>query len=483
MRTPHLRGTRRTTRPLSFEFLEDRRLLSVGQTLTSLGLPAPPPTATVNALVVAAPSNAVMLATPSNNSSPNTAGVPAPTLPALSTALTASGALPQVQTPGLVTQPAAPDITPNLALPPLPTPAMSPVSTLLDSASGLVANDLPLAPSPLLAGPGDPSAALAIDTGLGLDLGLALAGGSEPGVTVTAELTTGGPLGLGINVGLGGGDGFSLGINAGVAVGSAPVLNLGGGVGQGSGDISSPGGLPLGGLFGGRRDGGSGTNGILVLPDNPTGATIRPIVLLAPTNRPGVLPPGQPPSGGGFFAETGENHHPVRVLGFTHQELQGDFAPQEPVVDTALKDGALFGAANDQPSDGVHPVVPVRALPAPAVGGIAPPAAAPVESLALPEPQGAGLMGNFMGASLRSVEEALQQLLHRLAGFGMELSGLLAHPHLVMVFFALSALAVSCEVYRRRGRRLRRGLRLAGADGPSWQWFPSLAGPGAEEDS
>jgi hypothetical protein len=517
MRTPRSYGTRRGNRPLTFELLEDRRLLSVGQTLTGLGLPAPgaPPPATVDAPVVVAPANSVL---PAATSPPNAPGILSPVLPASSTLGTAPGALPQVR----VAQPAVPDHLANPTLAPRLTPATSLVSTTLDSvpvsadlSAGLGSDSglgltLAAGSKPALAvaaglttggeirlglrattegSPGGLAGNLGLDTtnDLGVQLGAEVAGVGGQGLAVSLQATTplagssGIDLGLGASAGPGGGDGLQPGFTAGVAVGSAPVLTLGGGAGQGTGAIASAGGFALGGLLVNSRDGVPGTNGDPTPPEQ--GPTARPLVLLTSTNRPGVGGPGQPASGGGIFGDTGEKQSPVRVPGLTQQESQGDFALAVPMLDGALKDGPLFGAANDKQADAFRPGVAVSPVGATVVAaGVTPPGAA-AESLALPEPQGAGLMSDFAAASLRSVEEALQRLLHRTAVLGMELSGLLAHPHLVGLLLALGVLAVSCEVYRRRARRLRRGLRLAGVDGPSWQWFAGLTGPGGEIDS
>jgi hypothetical protein len=130
--------------------------------------------------------------------------------------------------------------------------------------------------------------------------------------------------------------------------------------------------------------------------------------------------------------------------------------------------------------------------------------AAPVEPAALPGPQGpTSVVGAVQGAPLaapkgdlpegepagllatapldpHSLEAALQHFLDQLQALQGELSGLLARLPSTPWFVTLGALALACEVGRRRLRRTASRSALAGG-GRSLTWLPNLSGPGSEE--
>jgi hypothetical protein len=97
----------------------------------------------------------------------------------------------------------------------------------------------------------------------------------------------------------------------------------------------------------------------------------------------------------------------------------------------------------------------------------------------LPDAQPADLLGT-VPLDPRSLEVALQHFLDQLQALEGELSGLLALLPSTPWFVTLGALALACEVGRRRLRRSANGLAVAGA-GRSLTWLPNLSGSGSEE--
>jgi hypothetical protein len=187
----------------------------------------------------------------------------------------------------------------------------------------------------------------------------------------------------------------------------------------------------------------------------------------APSSRPAVVDgPGlsQDSDGPGALSRELEDPallHDVAVWG------QGAIAPEE----------ALPGAVPVLPEVEL-PIIPAEAAaPAPA-------ASDPLAGIDLPTPQGSGPAGSFQPFALASLEQEWHGLLAQAEHTGWHLAGLLGRLAGTPWFVAGGLLALGCELYRRRLRRLAKRPLLAGGAGEDLAWFPSLGlpGPGDKDD-